>query len=91
MTDFPEAGEPSGNPTKSLHLGQDLSTGGKNIMTGKEATNILLGEAINLLQESLDHITEKPWDDDTRLHERISKYLGLPVAYPDWDKDQEEK
>ena len=60
-------------------------------MEAKEATNILLQEAIGLLRESLDHITEKPWDDHTRLHERISIFLGLPVAYPDWGKDQEEE
>jgi len=57
-------------------------------MGTKEATNILLQEAIGLLRESLDHITEKPWDDDTRLHERISVFLGLPVAYPNWGKEQ---
>lgn len=60
-------------------------------MEGKEATNILLGEAISLLRESLDHITEKPWDDTTRLHERISVFLGLPVAYPNWGKNQEDE
>ena len=60
-------------------------------MEAKEATNILLQEAIGLLRESLDHITEKPWDEPTQLHARISTFLGLPVAYPDWGKDQEEE
>lgn len=36
-----------------------------------------------LLREALDHITDKPWDDPTLLHARISERLGLPVRYPD--------
>ena len=38
-----------------------------------------------LLREALLHITDKPWDDPTFLHKRISEHLGLPVSYPDWD------
>lgn len=38
-----------------------------------------------LLREALQHITDKPWDDSTSLHKRISEHLGLPVSYPDWD------
>jgi hypothetical protein len=36
-----------------------------------------------LLREALEHITEKPWDDDTHLHARISRELGLPIQYAD--------
>lgn len=36
-----------------------------------------------LLQEALEHITPKPWDDSTMLHARISRALGLEVEYPD--------
>lgn len=56
----------------------------------KEATNMLLNEALGLLREALDHINEKPWDESTRLHERISKFLGLPVVYPNWDEETED-
>lgn len=38
-----------------------------------------------LLIEALEWVTEKPWDDGTFLHYRISNALGLPVAYPEWD------
>lgn len=44
-------------------------------------------ELIGLLVEAREQITDKPWDDDTRLHERISKALGLPVSYPDYPQD----
>lgn len=43
------------------------------------------GPARALLREALAHITDKPWDDSTFLHKRISEHLGLPVSYPDWD------
>ena len=56
-----------------------------------EATNVILQEALSLLRESLDHIDDKPWDDSTRLHERISTFLGLPVSYPDWGKHPEDE
>lgn len=34
-----------------------------------------------LLAESLNHITDKPWDDSSCLHARISAALGRPVQY----------
>lgn len=39
--------------------------------------------ANSLLREARDRITDKPWDDLTLLHARISEFLGLPVEYPD--------
>lgn len=36
-----------------------------------------------LLAEALGHVTEKPWDDPTHLHARISRALGKPVKYPE--------
>lgn len=36
-----------------------------------------------LLKEALEHVTDKPWDDPTLLHARISEALGLPVEYPE--------
>ncbi len=38
-----------------------------------------------LLREALMHITDKPWDDSTHLHKRISEHLGRPISYPEWD------
>lgn len=38
-----------------------------------------------LLAEALEWVTEKPWDDSSYLHQRISAELGKPPAYPDWD------
>ncbi|MDK0999974.1 hypothetical protein ACO2TQ_38860 [Burkholderia sp. OKR4-1] len=42
-----------------------------------------LAAANSLLREARDRITDKPWDDQTLLHARISEFLGLPVEYPD--------
>jgi hypothetical protein len=48
-------------------------------------------ELIGLLTEAREMITDKPWDDDTRLHERISKALGLPVSYPNYAVEEYEE
>ncbi|VWC81349.1 hypothetical protein BLA39750_01222 [Burkholderia lata] len=48
------------------------------------ATPVNRLEAANsLLREARERITDKPWDDQTLLHARISEFLGLPVEYPD--------
>ncbi|MBA9859910.1 hypothetical protein [Ralstonia insidiosa] len=39
--------------------------------------------AVDLLQEALGKINDKPWEDPTLLHARISEYLGQPVKYAD--------
>lgn len=36
-----------------------------------------------LLGECLAHITEKPWDDESLLHARVSDFLGLEIKHPD--------
>jgi hypothetical protein len=41
-------------------------------------------ELVSLLAEARDQITDKPWEDTTELHARISRALGLPLSYPDW-------
>ncbi|SFF33488.1 hypothetical protein [Paracidovorax wautersii] len=41
------------------------------------------GLAKSLLAESLGHITDKPWDDESLLHSRISDFLGLEIKYPE--------
>jgi hypothetical protein len=46
--------------------------------------------AERLLLETLDHITDKPWDDPTMLHKRICEFLGKPVPYADHIKKVEE-
>ncbi len=38
---------------------------------------------VALLKEARDQITDKPWDDCTRLHDRISDALGMPRSYPE--------
>lgn len=43
-----------------------------------------------LLEEALDWVTDKPWDDTSHLHKRISEELGLPVQYPDCFPDDDE-
>lgn len=40
--------------------------------------------ALDLLEEAREWVTDKPWDDNTYLHKRISEFLGLPVEYPEW-------
>lgn len=37
---------------------------------------------VALLREAREYITDKPWDDNSRLHDRISDALGLPRHYP---------
>lgn len=39
---------------------------------------------VNLLHEAREWVTDKPWDDHTYLHKRISEALGLPVEYADF-------
>lgn len=68
-----------------LFCGIDDSTGANyrgywSVSTGEPAPT-----SDALLLEALQHITDKPWDDSTFLHKRISERLGLPVSYPDWD------
>ncbi len=45
---------------------------------------------VNLLAEAREQIIDKPWEDNTRLHERISVALGLPVSYPNYGKEEDE-
>jgi hypothetical protein len=44
---------------------------------------------VGLLVEAREWVTEKPWDDSTFLHKRISEALGLPIEYPNWDYGDE--
>lgn len=39
-------------------------------------------EAVALLEEALGHITDKEWDDPTRLHARITKFLNRDPRDP---------
>jgi hypothetical protein len=48
-----------------------------------------LDQATALLREALAWVPEKPWDDSTLLHKRISEFLGDPVKYPDYIKQLE--
>lgn len=43
----------------------------------------------SLLSEALDEITDKPWDDSSYLHARISLHLGREVQYADWIEQSE--
>lgn len=48
-------------------------------------------ELQKLLHEAIHWVTDKPWDDTTLLHSRISKRLGLPIKYQEYiDKMDEE-
>ena len=40
--------------------------------------------AADLLREALQWVTDKPWDDSSLLHKRISEFLGTPVQYPEY-------
>ncbi len=40
--------------------------------------------AADLLREALQWVTDKPWDDSSLLHKRISEFLNEPVKYPDY-------
>jgi hypothetical protein len=44
----------------------------------------MIDTAKSLLEEALEHITVKPWDDSTLLHARISEFLGKPIKYPEY-------
>ena len=48
-----------------------------------------LDQATALLREALAWVPEKPWDDDTLLHKRISEFLGEPIHYQDHIKTLE--
>lgn len=37
-----------------------------------------------LLKEAREWVSDKPWDDPTSLHKRISEELNLPVSYPEY-------
>jgi CHASE1-domain containing sensor protein len=60
-------------------------------MSSSEAHILALQQRLRqlegLLTEAREHITDKPWDDTTRLHRRISEALGLEVHYADWMKE----
>ena len=60
-------------------------------MSSSEAENGVLWRRVALLQglltEAREHVTDKPWDDRTLLHKRISEALGLPVEYADWIRE----
>ena len=60
-------------------------------MSSSEALAVALQLRIRqlegLLTEAREQITDKPWDDTTRLHRRISEALGLEVQYADWMKE----
>lgn len=56
-------------------------------VAGEPTRRLMQAEA--LLRESLQWVTDKPWDDDTLLHKRISEFLGDPVKYPDYIKQLE--
>lgn len=60
-------------------------------MSSSEADNGVLWQRIALLQglltEAREYVTDKPWDDSTLLHKRISEALGLPVENADWIKE----
>lgn len=49
-----------------------------------------LNQALNLLKEAREQITDKPWDDPTHLHKRISEELNLPVSYPEHFNNESE-
>ncbi|MBB6204420.1 hypothetical protein GGD69_005314 [Paraburkholderia fungorum] len=38
-------------------------------------------KAVGLLREALQHISDKPWEETSLLHARISEFLGSPVQY----------
>jgi hypothetical protein len=40
-------------------------------------------KAVGLLHEALKHISDKPWEESTLLHARISEFLGVPLKYAD--------
>ncbi|ASW03652.1 hypothetical protein [Paraburkholderia aromaticivorans] len=40
-------------------------------------------KAVGLLREALKHISDKPWEESTLLHARISEYLGEPIQHAD--------
>jgi hypothetical protein len=40
--------------------------------------------ATDLLREALEWVTDKPWDDSSLLHKRISEFIGTPVQYPEY-------
>ena len=57
------------------------------VVTGDSILRLMQAEA--LLREALKWVTDKPWDDDTLLHKRISEFLGEPVHYQDHIKTLE--
>ena len=48
-----------------------------------DAWNAAQSMAKQLLTEALVQISDKPWDDRSLLHARISTYLGREPSYPD--------
>ena len=60
---------------------EPFSGSGQGRATGEDMANVEL--LVGLLREALGHVTDKPWDDDTMLHARISEAIGEPVQYAD--------
>lgn len=56
-------------------------------VAGEPTRRLMQAEA--LLREALQWVTDKPWDDDTLLHKRISEFLGEPIHYQDHIKTLE--
>lgn len=42
-----------------------------------------------LLKEAMEWVSDKPWDDPTHLHKRISEELKLPLSYPEYFEETE--
>lgn len=68
-----------------------MSAGRETVMLRSLARGAALGEARRLLEECLARVTDKPWDDPSLLHARVSEFLGLPVSYPDLVARQREE
>lgn len=43
-----------------------------------------------ILIECRGRVCDKPWDDDSGLHDRLSDLLGLPRSYPSHERLYEE-
>lgn len=70
----------SGDDDADLKIAQDIAEG-LNLLLRHRAMPAPENVAETLLDEALDHVTDKPWDDHTLLHARISEFLGRPVMY----------
>lgn len=50
-------------------------------MANETPPDLNWSKLVGLLTEARDHVSPKPWDEDTCLHARISYALGLPIEY----------